>query len=122
MLLVDTNIVLRYLLQDHLVLSPKAKEILANNDVLLLTQVVAETIYVLDSCYNFTRQRITDIILKLSSLDNICFENEEIVVLALNKYAQTKLDFVDTLLYAYNQVTGLPVETFDKDLLRNLSA
>ncbi|MDR1322856.1 MAG: PIN domain-containing protein [Candidatus Margulisbacteria bacterium] len=122
MLLVDTNIVLRYLLQDHPALSPKAKEILANNDVLLLTQVIAETIYVLDGCYNFTRQRITDTLLKLSSLDNIYFENNEIVVLALDKYSQTKLDFVDTLLYAHNQVTGLPVETFDKDLLRSLKS
>jgi predicted nucleic-acid-binding protein len=42
------------------------------------------------------------------------------LVIALDKYSQTKLDFVDTLLYAYNQVTGLPVETFDKDLLRSL--
>jgi predicted nucleic acid-binding protein len=42
--------------------------------------------------------------------------------MALNEYAATKLDFVDVLLYAYNQKTGLPVETFDGGLRKKLAS
>ena len=35
---------------------------------------------------------------------------------ALNKYSQTKLDFVDCLLYGYSQVHEIEIMTFDKKL------
>jgi len=120
MLLVDTNIVLRYILNDHEEMSLKAKDILWNNKVLLLTQVVAEVIYVLEGVYESTRKKTVEVLRKLFTLPTLLIENENIVTLALEKYAQTKLDFVDALLYAHHKITGLSVETFDKDLLRSL--
>ncbi|MDR3046079.1 MAG: hypothetical protein LBU51_00500 [Bacteroidales bacterium] len=54
MYLVDANIILRYLFTDNPEMSQKAKDILQNQEVLMLTQVIAETIYVAEGVYNAT--------------------------------------------------------------------
>jgi predicted nucleic-acid-binding protein len=122
MCLVDANIILRYLFTDNPEMSQKAKDILQNHEVLILTQVIAETIYVAEGVYNATRQEIVAALLDIIALDNVYLEHDTIVTMALNEYAATKLDFVDVLLYAYNQETGLPVETFDGGLRKKLSS
>ncbi|GHU39495.1 hypothetical protein FACS1894190_04420 [Spirochaetia bacterium] len=121
MCLVDANIVLRYLFADNPVMSQKAKDIIKNQEVLILTQVIAEIIYVAEGVYNATRQETVDSIPDISALDNVYLEHEEIVTIALNEYTATKLDFVDVLLYAYSQQTGLLVETFDSGLRKKLA-
>jgi predicted nucleic-acid-binding protein len=120
--LVDANILLRYLFTDNPAMSQKAKDILQKQEVLLLTQVIAETIYVAEGVYNATRQEIVDALLAIVALDNVYLEHDDIVMMALNEYAATKLDFVDVLLYAYNQKIGLPVETFDGGLRKKLAS
>jgi predicted nucleic-acid-binding protein len=122
MYLVDANILLRYLFIDNPEMSQKAKNILQHQEVLILTQVIAETIYVAEGVYNATRQEIVDALLDICAFDNVYLEHDAIVTMALTEYAATKLDFVDALLYAYNQETGLPVETFDGGLRKKLSS
>jgi len=51
MIIVDANIVLRYLLNDTENLSEKAADILENNNVFLLNEVIAEIVYVLEKVY-----------------------------------------------------------------------
>lgn len=120
MKLVDTNILLRYLLNDHPDMSARAKEILLDGEVKVLTQVVAEVVYVLGGVYRVARPEITTALRKVFSLDTVRLENREIVLLAIEEYAESKLDFVDLLLYAHHSITGAAIETFDKALLRKL--
>jgi len=49
--LVDANIILRYLLDDHAELSPKAAEILEQHTVTLPIEVACEVVYVLQKVY-----------------------------------------------------------------------
>ena len=60
MVLIDANILLRYVLNDHPKLSPKTKDAILDNDILILTQVIAEVIYVLKGVYQFAREEIAD--------------------------------------------------------------
>ncbi|GHV83121.1 hypothetical protein AGMMS50212_04610 [Spirochaetia bacterium] len=122
MCLIAANIILRYLFTDNPAMSQKAKDIIKNKEVLILTQVIAETIYVAEGVYNATRQEIVNSLFTIMSFDNVYLEHDNIVTMALNEYAMTKLDFVDVLLYAYNQQTGLQVETFDSDLRKKLAS
>lgn len=46
MKIVDANIILRYLLNDHEELSDKATMIIEENEVLLPNEVIAEIVYV----------------------------------------------------------------------------
>jgi predicted nucleic-acid-binding protein len=120
MVLIDTNIVLRYALDDHHELSPKAKEIMVNEDVFILTQVIAETIYVLKGVYKSTRQEIAETLRSICSMDNVSLEHEEIVISAINEFSNTNLDFVDVLLYSHQKLTKIPVATFDTGLISKL--
>jgi predicted nucleic-acid-binding protein len=124
MQMIDTNVILRYLLDDNPELSPKAKDIMLNDDIFIITQVVAEAIYVLKGVYKATKQEIVDGLLAICAMDNVQLENEEIVVFALAEFRETHLDFVDILLYSYQKFTERKVATFDKKLnnkLRELS-
>jgi predicted nucleic-acid-binding protein len=117
MLLIDANIVLRYVLNDHTELSLKAKDIMLNNEILIITQVIAETIYVLKGVYKSSRQDISDTLLSICSMDNVLLEDSEIVTSAIKEFADNNLDFVDVLLYSYQKFSsGRNVVTFDKKL------
>jgi predicted nucleic-acid-binding protein len=102
-------------------MSAKAKEILLNSPTLLLTQVIAEVIYVLGGVYKTPRPEIALALRKVFALPNVMLENSEVVALAVNELETSKLDFVDLLLFAYHHITGQDVETFDRDLLKKLA-
>ncbi|KPC97249.1 pilus assembly protein [Geobacillus sp. Sah69] len=116
MKIIDANIILRYLLNDHDDLSAKAATIIENNKVLLLKEVVVEVIYVLEKVYNVANAEISDTLLELFKYDNIDVDDIEIVEEALILFGRRRLDFVDALLYAYHKVKGYEVYTFDKKL------
>ncbi len=114
MKIVDTNIVLRYLLNDHKTLSPQAYDIMTTNKILILSQVVAELLYVLKNVYQSTREEIVATLFSIAEMDNVQFENSDIVFCALDEFKATNLDFVDTLLFAYKKIENRDVIIFDK--------
>ncbi|MGZ0087160.1 MULTISPECIES: PIN domain-containing protein [Geobacillus] len=116
MKIIDANIILRYLLNDHDDLSAKAATMIENNKVLLLKEVVVEVVYVLEKVYNVTHAEISDTLLELFKYDNIDVDDIEVLEEALILFGKRRLDFVDTLLYAYHKVKGYEVYTFDKKL------
>ncbi|BBW97681.1 PIN domain-containing protein [Geobacillus sp. FSL W8-0032] len=116
MKIIDANIILRYLLNDHDDLSAKAATMIENNKVLLLKEVVVEVVYVLEKVYNVTHAEISDTLLELFKYDNIDVDDIEVLEEALILFGKRRLDFVDTLLYAYHKVKGYEVCTFDKKL------
>ena len=119
MVIFDTNMILRYILNDDKTMADKAEEYI-NDDVVLVTlEVIAEVVYVLDGVYKMNRARIAEsIALFLELVD--C--NEKAVLhIALDAYASNRLDFVDCVLYAYNKVKHIEIATFDKKLLRLLA-
>ena len=116
MKIIDANIVLRYLLNDSKELSEKATALLENNEVLVLNEVIAEIVYVLEKVYNVEHREISNALLELFEYGNLQVSDIEIVNEALKLYGERRLDFVDTLLYAYNKVRGHEVYTFDKKL------
>ncbi|MDK2901753.1 MAG: hypothetical protein PWR14_657 [Thermosediminibacterales bacterium] len=120
MKIVDANIVLRYLLDDAEELSEKAAEILENNEVFLPNEVIAEVVYVLEKVYKIENDEISNTLRELFDYGNLKVDDIEILKEALNLYSKRKLDFVDTLLYAYHRVRNHEVYTFDKELSKLL--
>lgn len=116
MKIADANIVLRYLLNDTEELAEKAAEILENNEVIIPNEVIAEIVYVLEKVYKVKNDEISDTLKNLFQYSNIKVPDLDIVGEALNLYGKKKLDFVDTLLYAYYKIKGYKVYTFDKQL------
>lgn len=116
MIVCDANIVLRYLLQDHKTLSPKATLIIENKDVFVTTEVVAEIVYVLNKVYQTSRKTIATELKILFENDLIAHQDLDFILQAIAVYEETNMDFVDCVLIVYAQKYGYVVESFDKKL------
>ena len=114
--IVDANIILRYLLNDHDELSTKATNIIEDNDVFLPKEIISEVVYVLKKVYKVKNDEICYTLLDLFKYKNILVDDFEILEEALLLFSRKNIDFVDTLLYAYNKVKGYQIFTFDKKL------
>ncbi len=120
MAIVDANIVLRYLLNDHPQLSAKAAEILEQQNLELPIEAACEVVYVLQKVYEVPRQDIAQSLCEIISEKIITIDKKEVFIKGLELYAATQLDFVDSLLWAYHIVEQREVLTFDEKLNKYL--
>lgn len=118
MVMLDANMILRYLLNDNAEMAEKAEEYINAKTAVVTIEVVAEVIYVLKGVYDLDRDETVSTIKKLLPLVS-CQEND-VVSLALDTYGERNLDFIDCVLFAYNRVKGFEIATFDKKLLKLL--
>jgi len=116
--MLDTNMILRYLLNDNESMRETAKKYLCAGNVWITLEVAAELVYVLNGVYKLERKAIAEKIIQFLNVAD-CGESA-VLQLALNTYALHNLDFVDCILYSYNEVKGIEIATFDKKLLRLL--
>jgi predicted nucleic-acid-binding protein len=112
--IIDANIALRYLLNDHEVFSKKSARILENNKIHIPFEVCAEIVYVLEKVYNVPRKNIKNALTTLVEYSNITTTDETILKTALKIYDDGNIDFVDSILIAYNQISGVIIHSFDK--------
>lgn len=115
--LVDTNVVLRYLLRDNEVQSPIARDLIEGG-AFLLPEVLMETSHVLRTFYGIDRRDITEQLLIV--LKWVRMERKPVMIRAIEIFAETKLDFVDCILAAYHALENAEVFTFDKKLINQL--
>jgi predicted nucleic-acid-binding protein len=118
MSVVDANIILRYLLDDHAELSAKAAEVLEQHAVTLPMEVACEVVYVLQKVYGVNRHDIQKQLRNLLGESLVEMDKPTIFLKALECYGTTTLDFVDTLLWAYSAVEQQEVFTFDDKLFK----
>jgi len=116
MLIVDANIVLRLILNDNEDMVNQAHTRLLTDTFYVKREVIAEVVYVLSGVYNTGREDVGKAIFELIDTERIFVESEDSVRYAIDAFKVHKMDFVDCLLYAYNQVDGEEVFTFDKKL------
>jgi predicted nucleic-acid-binding protein len=118
--IVDANVVLRYLLDDHAELSARAAEILEGREVSLPVEVACEVVYVLQKVYAIGRHPIRQQLGDLINERLVSMERPVVFLKALDCYAETTLDFVDCLLWAYHLVEHQAVFTFDDKLRKSI--
>ncbi len=116
MIIVDTNILIRYLLNDNEKLNKEATNIIENNDIFIPTEVIVEVSYVLNKVYNVEKNNIFNVILQLINMDGVYFQNKGTIELAFKTYSKRNFDIVDCLLFAYYKNENLDIRTFDKKL------
>lgn len=116
-ILVDTNVVLRYLLRDNEAQAQIAKELIEGG-AHLLPVVLMESSHVLRTFYGIDRPQIAKQLLIV--LHWVEIENKDVMIRAVEIFAETKLDFVDCILAAYHELKNATVFTFDKKLNNQL--
>lgn len=114
MVIVDANAILRYILSDNMEMAEKVEKLILMNIVHIRYEVIAEVVYVLDKVYSLSREEIEDGIKIFLSTPNVVTESEDVLILALETYAEKRLDFVDCLLYSFKIVNNYDIFTFDK--------
>lgn len=120
--LVDANVVLRYLLDDHAELSPKAADIIERHSVTLPVEVGCEVVYVLQKVYAVERKEIQQQLGDLLNEELVTMDKPAVFLKALECFGDSTLDFVDTLLWAYQTLEQQEIFTFDSKLLKQLQS
>jgi predicted nucleic acid-binding protein len=118
--LVDTNLIIRYLVQDHEKHAKAAEKLFDACDrrelvIVLLPAVLAECVFVLDSFYGRPRADIAAALATLISSPGVEIADAAIHSNALERYRKTNLHFVDCLLAATAAAENIPLATFDRD-------
>ena len=116
MQLVDANVILRFILNDHDELTPKATKIIENNHLFCPFEVVCEIVFVLQKVYKSSRIDIKNALITLFDSQNISTNDLAVMKKGLGIYSSKNIDFVDALLCAYNIINGDIIHSFDKKL------
>jgi len=118
--LVDTNVIVRYMEQDHEKHTRTATKLFEACDrgeivLAVLPAVLAECIFVLESFYDHPRADIVFAMSRLISSPGVELSELAIHLDALNRYKNTKAHFVDCVIAATAVAENLPVASFDQD-------
>ena len=116
----DTNVLVRYIAQDHPSQSAAAVKVMdsLSSDLpgFLSLVVIAEVVWVLQFSYQFRRNEIAHVVEKLLRSKELVLERAEIVSQALRKYRANRANFADCLIERCSDAAECPyVLTFDKD-------
>lgn len=92
MIAIDTNVLLRYLLDDEKSQSKRAAELILGNTPVLITDVVlAETVWTLKGRrYKMDKEAIIQVVHSLFKEPNIVFENGQSIWRAVNDFKNAK--------------------------------
>lgn len=93
---VDTNIVVRYLVNDDPRQFEAAREIFRRGDVFVATTVLLETEWVLRSAYNFKADRLLNALEAVAGLSGVSVEDPATLAEAI-AMSRKGLDFADAL-------------------------
>jgi predicted nucleic-acid-binding protein len=124
MLGIDTNVLVRYLVRDHLVQYEKARRLIdrqvANGDPVLVSQLVLlETEWVLRSRYELAKTEIVGAFSALLDTADLAIEDEASVENAVYSWKNSAVDFAVCLIEARHRGLGCrATATFDGRALK----
>jgi len=120
MIAVDTNVIIRYLVNDDKVQARRAQKLIdktidGNHTIFLSTIVLVELVWVLESCYTFSKKAVLEVLTDLIDHPGFTFEHSDCVTLAVNDFRDGKADFSDYMTAEISgKRAGSKLFTFDK--------
>ena len=117
--LLDTNVILRYLMRDHEEMYERADQLLeqirvGGRGAILLEGVVMETIYVLTKFYDVPRAKAAEKLQAILRYKGIRNTDKDDLLAALDIFAHKRIDFVDCIICAKSRAGDMEVFSFDK--------
>lgn len=118
--LVDTDLIVRYLVQDHEKHAKAAGKLFEACDrgevvIVVLPAVLAECVFVLESFYEHPRGDIASALGRLISSPGVEMDGPAIHLDALERYRKTRVHFVDCVIAATAATENMSVASFDQD-------
>lgn len=121
---IDTNILLRHILQDDAEQSPRASAYLAavergEMEVQTLETVIFETVFTLERRYKRKKAEIRDAVLALMSIPGLALPDKALVSEVLHLFVTARVSVVDAYHAVMMRRLGLTeIVTFDRDFER----
>jgi predicted nucleic-acid-binding protein len=116
----DTNVLVRYLVQDDPEQSLLATAFIesdctAESPGFICNIVLVELVWVLDQGYGYAKEYVVAVLSQLLSTSELKLENPDLVFKAIQLYRNTNVGFADCLLSVINHQQGCSsTATFDK--------
>ncbi len=116
----DTNVLVRYLVQDDARQTRIAHQFISEyadreQSLFISNSVILETEWVLRSSYGFPKESYIDVLVQLLETKEMAFPDETSLELALFFYRENNIDFAGSLHAATVHVNQmLPLVTFDR--------
>jgi predicted nucleic-acid-binding protein len=116
---IDTNVLVRHLVQDDLSQSRAATQVITKqgtrDDPGFINRIVlCELVWVLESAYGYPKDTIVAVLDKLLRTSQLKIEDAQSAWTAFRMYQKGKTDFADCLLGATNRIAGCDsTVTFD---------
>jgi len=117
MIAIDTNVIVRLLVNDDVAQYKKALKLFNEHDVFIADTVILETEWVLRFAYDFTVNQIAGAFTKLFGLPNVHINHPSVVAQAITWHTQG-LDFADAFHLANSQQCKT-FFTFDKKMIKS---
>ena len=120
----DTNVLVRYIAQDDIKQSALATNLinsLTKDSPGFITLVsVVELVWVMQSCYQSTKQEVVKILETLTATRELMIENSETLIKAIRVFSNSKADFSDCLIERSANKAGCEYSvTFDVDAIKH---
>jgi len=120
--LIDTNVIIRFLVGDHKEHLKVATEIfkkveLGEYEVEILDSVIMEALFVLIKFYKLPKNEVIDDLKKIIALRGVV-GNKVLLIETLNIVENKNIDFVDALICSKSKLEGYEKLSFDKDVNR----
>ena len=116
----DTNVLVRHIVQDNKAEARAASRLIASrctaDDPGMVSLVVlCELVWVLDRGYGYDRETIASVLRRLLSVEDLRVERSELAWLALHLYEKGKADFADFVIGLSHRDEGAQITyTFDR--------
>ncbi len=117
----DTNVILRYLLNDH----PKYFQIAdafmqkikcGDATAYIPESVLAECVYVLLKVYKVPKSKVCDVLAQVFRYQGISQENRSLLLASLALFSEHNVDIADAIVHATAQEQKWELLSFDRDL------
>ncbi len=116
--IVDETVILRYLLDDDPVLSPRAAKVIASRTARVYPEIITRVVVTLRDVYKVPRIEIARTCTAL--LDDVMVDEPTVIAFAIKLFGRTHLDFTDCLLAARTAIYNDDVLSFGKPVIQGM--
>lgn len=116
--IIDETVILRYLLDDDEVLSPRAAKVIATRTARVYPEIITRVVVTLRDVYKVPRVEIATAMKRL--LDDVMVDEPTVVALAVKLFGKTHMDFSDCLLAARTAIYNDDVVSFGKPIIQGM--
>ncbi len=121
--LLDSSVILRFLLADHPQLSQRAKRIFKQGEqgrafLVINHTTIAEAVWVLESFYQLKPDKVTGLIINLINLPGVKVVKKNLIAKTLILSATRKIDYIDAYNLIFAKSNEFKLKTFDRKLAK----